>query len=208
MTYARVFQEKRGEQERGLNIKRVSRDLVQSWTWLTATAHSCGSTAFNSISVYLIAILRDVSAQSKGRVIPKALITISLADGIHFGQSSGDICFSLSHSLRGGRRHSFLVGPRNNKGNFVAILGLLGRSIRTCEPWALLLIAESSSRRVEPGVSSQLTHPRRWRGPLAFLWLQSASTLDNRWCAHDAPTTLTHLPSGVRLVPYTVKTQA
>jgi hypothetical protein len=61
VAYARVFQGKPGEQEKGLNLKRMSRGLIRPWTWLIAIIHFCGSTAFNSISVFLTAILRDVS---------------------------------------------------------------------------------------------------------------------------------------------------
>lgn len=119
VAYARVFQGKPGEQEKGLNLKRMSRGLIRPWTWLIAIIHFCGSTAFNSISVFLTAILRDVSPIGSGhrpRIHHQLILSLS-TDGFHFDQGSGNVCTSLHRRIHRRRRHCLLVRPQENKGN-------------------------------------------------------------------------------------------
>ncbi|KAH8085831.1 major facilitator superfamily domain-containing protein [Filobasidium floriforme] len=106
VAYARVFQGKPGEQEKGLNLKRMSRGLIRPWTWLIAIIHFCGSTAFNSISVFLTAILRDMgftSIKAQGMSAPPYIVAYIVAVAI-----------------------AFLSDRKKTRGIFVAIFGLLG----------------------------------------------------------------------------------
>lgn len=118
VAYARVFQGKPGEQEKGLNIKRMSRGLIRPWTWLIAVIHFCGSTAFNSISVFLTAILRDVSPWRNIFAEDWDLTRFSqLTDGVHFDQGTRHVGSAIHRRLRGRCCYCILIRPEENKGN-------------------------------------------------------------------------------------------
>jgi hypothetical protein len=131
VAYARVFQGKPGEQEKGLNVKRMSRGLIRPWTWLIAVIHFCGSTAFNSISVFLTAILRDVSRVRMGeqytmRWYPPHPSQMGFTSIKAQGMSAPPyiVAYVVAVAI------AFLSDRKKTRGIFVAIFGLLGKSFR------------------------------------------------------------------------------
>ncbi|WWC92015.1 uncharacterized protein L201_006969 [Kwoniella dendrophila CBS 6074] len=118
----RVARSQSKESHGGYSVAGFKAALAEPWTWWIAIIHYCGGMAFNSLSVFLTAIIKEMgytSANAQGLSAPPYLVAYVLAVIVAY--------YSDKKSIRGG-----FIGTANLLGGigYILVAFVEPRSVR------------------------------------------------------------------------------